>query len=127
MPFGDFTTSAESLGTSTTTSGTFIQKLRLTTPVVDAGDYRIGWNYTWSHSTTADDCVVQIEQDDTTQLYEMQAEPQDSNADQEYPAGGFAQVTLTSAVHTFDMDFRTSNAGDTARIAQARFEFWRVD
>lgn len=127
MAFGDFSTFAESLGQSTNDTLAFVQKVRLTTPVVDAGDYRIGWNFTWGNESAADDTIVEIDQDEGTILYRMQAEPKDSGTDQQYPGAGFAQVTLTAGVHTFDMDFATSDAGEEARIAQARLEFWRVD
>ena len=126
MAFGDFYTISESLGQSVNDTTSFVQKVRLTTPAVDAGDYRIGFTYTWGNESTGDDTVVQIEEDDTTVLYTMQAEPKDSGTDQQLPGGGFAQTTLTAGVHTFDMDFRTTDAGEEARIAQARLEFWSV-
>lgn len=126
MAFGEFATLAEDLTQSTTASTAFVQKLRLTTPAVDVGKYRIGFSWTWNNENTFDDTAVQIELDDTTQLYLMLAEPSDASLDQQRSAGGFAQVDLTAGVHTFDMDFRTSDAVSDARIAQARLEFWKV-
>ncbi len=127
MAFGDFYAVSESLGQSINDTLAFVQKVRLTTPAVDAGDYRIGWSFTWGNESTSDDTIVQIEEDDTTVLWTMQAEAKDGGTDQQAPAGGFAETTLTAGIHTFDMDFRTSDAGEEARIAQARLEFWKVD
>lgn len=127
MAFGQFAAFAEDLTESVNgTMSFFVQKLRLTTPSVDAGDYRIGWSYTWGNESTGDDTIVQIEEDDTTVLYTMQAEPQDSGTDQRRVGGGFAETTLSAGVHTFDMDFTTSDTGSDARIQQARMEFWKV-
>ena len=126
MAFGDFYTNAESLGQSSDGSGGFVQKVRLTTPAVSAGDYRIGWNYTWGQENTGDDFIAEIDQDDGTILYRHQQEPKDGGTDQQNAAGGFAQTTLTAGVHTFDLDFQTSDAGNDARIVQARLEFWSV-
>jgi len=124
--FGEFITFVEGLTQSTNNTTTYVQKLRLTTPILSAGDYRIGWSYTWGNGSIANSTLVQIEQDDTTQLYEMVAEPKDNTINQEAPGSGFAKVTLTAGTHTFDMDFKSSATTD-ARIAQARLEFWKVD
>lgn len=125
MAFGDFSTFTEDLTQSTSAITGFTQKLRLTTPAVTAGDYRIGWSFTWGNDSAANSTRVKIEEDDITSLWEMYTEPKDGGADQKIPADGLAQRTLTAGIHTFDMDFATT-AGGTARIEQARLEFWSV-
>lgn len=126
MAFGDFSTNAEDLGPTTNNVATPLLKVRLTTPSVPAGDYRIGWSYTWNLDSTANDFIAIIEEDDTTIIYTHRQEPQDAGSDQENAGGGFGNRTLTAGVHTFDLEFQPSVGGDTARIAQARLEFWSV-
>ncbi len=126
MAFGDFASSAEDLGLSTNNVATPVLKVRLTTPNVLAGDYRIGWSYVWSHSSTSGDFQAIIEEDDTTTIYTHRQEPKDGAATQEQPGGGFAQRTLAAGIHTFDIEFQPITGGQTARIAQARLEFWQV-
>ena len=125
MAFGEFAATAESLPLSTNDTTAYDQKVRLTTPTVDAGDYRVG--YSWTYGSDDRQVEVLVELDDTTELYRMLAEVVDKDLDQRYPASGFARVTLGAGVHTFDIDFRSSDDGRDARIAQARLEFWRVD
>lgn len=124
--FGDEFQKAESLALDTTTLDTFVSKLLLTTGIVPAGDYRIGWNFGWSHSATNRNYLSRMFQDGTTELWTHIARPVTSGADQIFRNSGFAIVTLTNAVHTFDLQFRASQAGDTARITEARSEIWRV-
>lgn len=127
MAFGENYSSAEDLTESINPSTTFVQKLRLTTTSVPAGDYLISWSYTWGNENTFDDTLVRIQQDDSTDLWNAREEPKDSGTDQRNASGGFAQVTLTAGVHTFDMDFATSDTNEDARIQQSRMMFWRVD
>lgn len=126
MAFGDFSTFAESLGQDENPTTTFVQKVRLTTPAVLAGDYRISWSYTWGLSSISNDFEAKIEQDDAIILYTHRQEPKDAATTQQQPGGGFAQVTLTAGIHTFDLDYRAVTGGTTSRIAQARLEFWSV-
>ena len=125
MAFGDFSIFAQDLAQSTNATTSFVQKLRLTTPAVTAGDYRIGWSFTWGNGSASSSTIVKIEEDDTTSLWQMQTEPKDAGTDQQIPGDGFAQRTLTAGIHTFDMDF-TTTAGGAGQIAQARLEFWGV-
>ena len=126
MAFGDFYTSAQSLGQSSNNTTTFVSKLQLTTPVVDAGNYRVGWNYTWGQADTSDNFLGRINQDSGTIIYNHVQEPKENDVNQQHPAAGFAEVTLTAGTHTFDIEFATDDAGDDARIAQARLDFWSV-
>lgn len=126
MPFGDFATDAESLGQSVNNVAAPLLKVRLTTPVIPAGEYRIGWSYTWGLSNTANDFQAIIEENDTTIIYTHRQEPKDAATTQQNPGGGFGNRTLIAGVHTFDLEFQPIVGGDEARIAQARIEFWSV-
>ena len=130
--FGRNYTYVEDLAESTTTLSDFQQKLRLTTPDIleDSNRFLINWSFTYFNETDeGGDIEVQIEQDDTTLLWnkvwDHTWEDESSDAGNRWPGSGFAEITLISGVHTFDMDFRNPGSG-TARIQQARMSFWRV-
>ena len=124
---GDFGTEyqkAESLGISSTTSTTYIEKLKLTTPSLPAGNYRIAWSYQISSDKQTTAVHVKIEHDDTTVVQET-GYAQENLEYQDH--SGFAEITLGAGVHDIDMDFRTdSGAGTGANIKDARLEIWRV-
>lgn len=113
-------------GSSTTSSTTFVQKVRLTTGSVAAGDYYIGWQYQWNMDSVQRDFKGQVDLDEGTLLMSHQQEAADAGADQLHYASGFAVVTLTAATHTVDIDFSVTNGGDVATIAQARLILYRV-
>lgn len=124
--FGTQAQDAENPTPASTTSTAFTQFLRITTPVVPAGRYRIGWYYNWRYASTANDFLARVQVDDTTTVMSQQQEPQDAGADQRYPVGGFAYVNLTNAAHTIDLDFASNLAGTAATMNNARLEIWRV-
>lgn len=127
VPFGAEYGDAESLAESTTTSISFIQKVRFTTPAaVPAGRYRVGWSYEWQYESAANDYLCQVQVDDTTTVMEQVTEPADPATDQWFPIGGFAYVDLTQGTHFVDLDYRAGNALYSAHIRRARLEFWRV-
>lgn len=108
---------------STTTSGTYQQKLRVTTASLPIGTYRIGWFYEWGKSTLTD-VAVRVQVNDTTTVLDGYEEAADGGADQYYPRGGFGYYT-GSGVLNLDLDYH-ANATGTARIRKARLEIWRV-
>jgi hypothetical protein len=108
---------------STTTSGTYQQKLRVTTPSLPAGTYRIGFYYEWGKSNLAD-FASRVQVNDTTTIMEGLEEAVDAGADQYFPRGGFGYYT-GSGVLNIDLDYHANGSG-TARIRRARLEIWRV-
>jgi len=124
--FGTQFQDASNASSQTQTGTTWAQYLRLTTPVVPAGRYRIGWSYNWRCNSGSSDFRGRIELDGTTTLMSHQQESQDAGADQLQPAAGFVYVNLTNAAHTFDLDLSGSAAGVAATIADGRLEIWRV-
>lgn len=116
--------SLDSSGTTSSTS--FVQRVRLTTGSVVAGDYYIGWGYQWNLDTLQRDFIGQVELDDTTVLMDHRQEPADAGSDQLHALAGFAIVTLTAAIHTVDIDFSVANGGDVATISNARLILYRV-
>ncbi len=126
LKFGTFATYAESLALSSVATTTPTQKLRLTTPNIPAGNYRIAWSYKWFMTDGANSFVGRLQLDDTTNLMNHFQEPQDVSTNQKHPEAGFAHVDLTAGVHTFDIDFNRSGGGGTVGIEQVRMEFWRM-
>lgn len=114
--------------TPASTSSTLpINYITLTTDVVPAGVYRLGFSYTWRHSSGTNDFIGEIVLDSTTNIIDHQQEPKDAGGDQRYLASGFVYLTFSSsASHTFDFNFYTSANLPTAFVFRAALEFWRV-
>ena len=110
---------------SSTSSTAWQQKARFTANGLPAGTYRVSWFYEWGYSNLTRDFQCQVQVDDTTTLASHREEAKDSGTDQQRPGSGFGFVTLTAGNHYVDVDYRASNAGDTARIRNTRIEFWR--
>lgn len=123
--FGSQYQSATSEGESSTTSATYVQKLRLTTASVPAGNYYIGWFF--EHAMSGDDKQFgyRLQVDDTTTFAEGILENKGQYSDSQWrPKSGFYVATLTAATHTVDIDYLA--VSDTAYIRRARIVVWRV-
>lgn len=124
--FGTEYQSAESLGISSTTSTTYVEKLKLTTGTVAAGDYKIEWGYEQSTDKASTPVAARVHVDDTTVCAENNY--QRAALGQFSPDSGFCVVTLTNAVHTVDIDHKTdSGAGTGSNIQSARILIFRVN
>lgn len=110
---------------SSTTSTTYQQKVRLTTPSLPSGKYRIGWYYEWRYDDDRSDFRGRVQINDTTTIMEHQQEPKDEGSNQWYPASGFGYVTQ-SGILNIDLDYCSDDWGDTSAIRRARLEIWRV-
>lgn len=115
---------AASEGESTNATTTPVQKLRLTTPTLPAGNYRIAWFYEWLRDDAANSFEARVQLDDATILATHLTE--NSDPTNWNPVSGFVQVALTNAVHTIDIDFWGETSTDTSYIRRARIEIWRV-
>ena len=117
-----------------TEDDSFQQALRLTTPDVPAGTYRIGWYYEWAADATNEDFIGRIQLDNSTTIAEHRQEPKDSGGsdssgsgtDQRHNASGFRHVQLTAGVHNFDLDYLGQDDDYEVTVYRCRFEFWRV-
>ena len=125
LAFGQHYQYASSEGESSTDQTAWQEKLKLTTPSLPAGDYRIGWYYTWWNEDRTLEFKGRVQIDDTTEIHYREAEPSDSVIAKS-PSGGFAKVTLEEGVHTIDLDYCTSNASTFAHISTARLEIFKV-
>ena len=122
LPYSEEPENVESLGLSSTTSTTFQQKVRLTSGNLPGGKYRIGWAYDWQLSSTTDSFLAQVQIDDLTVVMTHSEEPKKTTT--VYKVGGFAYITLTGGVHTFDLDYSSSKTSVSAKIQNARLELW---
>lgn len=123
--FGTEYNYAESLGLSTTTSGTFQNKLTLNASL-PAGTYHLEWCYGWGYSNTGTDFEGRIQVDAST-IDEHVQEPKDRGSDQIHRVSGFHRVTFGSAgSRSFTIDYRAGSGGNQARIQSARLAVWRV-
>jgi hypothetical protein len=125
--FGSEYNSAQSLNLSTAATNTLQTKVTLTSAVIPAGTYRVGWYFEWYHTDTNNDFRGVVIVDGATTLCNHQAEPQDGGNDQRHGVGGFGNITFgSSASHTILLQYARSGGGGTSGIANARLELWRV-
>lgn len=117
---------------TTTTSVIFTNKLRLTTPELPVGSYRIEWNYQWNYGGATTDFVANVSNNTTVDLYmEHRQEPKDTGGsgpggtDQRHQVSGFAVRTL-SGVNEIDINYSSGSNGVVAAIWNARLTIWRV-
>ena len=118
--FGSEYHSAEADSETSTTSSTFVQKLKLTTASLPLGKYRVGWTLTIDNNGS-DGGEAQIELNDTTVIG---LHGQDTSIDLFQGYGGFKELDAISGVQVIDIDFRALN-GETF-IKHVRIELWRI-
>lgn len=101
------------------------QKLRVTTPSLPAGTYRIGWHFEFAMDTVSYRGGVRGQINDSVTMFEVAEEFKDT--DNWNPGSGYYYHTLASpAVLNLDMDYKTYNASYAVGIRRARLEIWRV-
>lgn len=108
---------------STSTSGVWEQKLRLTTEVLPAGKYLVQWYMETKHSDSELGNYVEarVQVNDTLEIGYC-AWP--------FPAwddfGGFRTFDVTGGAQNIDLDFKVNGSG-TAYARRARLFLWRID
>lgn len=123
--FGSQFASGESLGTSSTGSATYVQKLRLTTPSIPAGDYYIAWSGAQSSDKNTTEVHFRVQIDDSTTCFEVGRSMPSSN--EFNPFSGFGKFTLGSGAHDIDLDHKTNTgSGVGSNVKSVRLVFWRV-
>jgi hypothetical protein len=113
---------AESEEIDSTTSLTYLEKLKLTTPSIPAGTYKLDWCCSVANSNGDRRVEVKIELNDTTIINELMKPKVDGT---DFTSlSGFKHISLTAGVHFIDMDYRA--LANTASIRRARIELSRV-
>ena len=121
--FGSELQWVEDLTTSSTTSASWQQKLRLTTTDLPSGDYILLYSAVIEGSLAATYVGVQLEQDDTTVLAESEVAPGPASA---LVFAGHVVRSPLSGIHTFDIDWKKASGGGQAYISGARLTLWRI-
>ena len=106
---------------SSTTNTTFVQKLRMSTPSLPLGKYRIGWQLEFKNNhRRGGEYRVQI--NDSTTI--AQAEGTDRTTRGFTTESGFYYASGVSGVQNIDIDFRAVRG--TSFVQAARLEIWRI-
>lgn len=108
-------------------------KVAMTTQIIPAGEYRIGWQYNWNHGTTLDVFEVRVTSDTVTihddpSGVSFRAEGTDNHAvvsDINKNSGFSYKHYEIDSSHEIELQIR-SNAGTAATCWNAALEFWRV-
>lgn len=124
--FGQEFQQEETSTAAQTASTTYAAYLTLTTPVLPAGTYRVGWSITARCTNVSYDMMVRVQVDNATTLDEYQLEPKDTGTDQRDIISGFGYIILTNDTHVVDLDLAVSSTLATAVAYRGRIEFWRV-
>ncbi len=114
---------------SSTTSPVYKQKLRLTTDVIPAGIYRIGYSFLWTGENNNHKYQFRIQINDTTDILNVVRTPGLSypkQSDVWNLISSFINITLTNSSHFIDIDFKNNN-NKTTYIKESSIEFWGVN
>ena len=106
---------AESPGSSETSSTSWQEKLSY--EVVEAGDYLVQWTFEMRGSSTSYHCRSQVVHN-STELANVQWEPEDNNPAYWLGGAGFRKLTLDPG-DTIAINWCSENAGGTAAIRYA--------
>jgi hypothetical protein len=121
--FGNNFQAAESLAESSTTSTSFVNKVSITTPTLEADTYLIAMSYNYQCRSTSYDFIGRLTVDGSEVLAHRQ-EFQDSGSDQWLVAGATLPVALSDGSHTINIDYAAQSTA--ASIKNARLSIWRA-
>ena len=122
--FGTQLTLVEDDTESTTSSSTFQQKSRLTTPDLPTGNYMLLYKAVVSGSANGTKGEVQIEQNDTAQIDLLTLISGSASGQQSF--SGFKVFLGLSGVNTFDIDYRKTGGSGSIAISRTRLIFFRI-
>jgi len=124
--FGDNYYFAKSAAISSTTGTSYLEKLKMITPFLTEGAYRVAWSYNWRYSSTSNSFYARVQLNDTETLSEFVSEPNGKDSDQSNIVYGFDMVNLSSGIHEFDVDFKSGRNNNTAYIWNVKIEMWEI-
>lgn len=119
---------AEDTSDRSTTSTTFQQLQRLTTPSLPAGTYCIEVHAIWKFSSTQNSIRFRCQVDNTTTLWGnefVEIEPKDGTSTQRHPLH-LSDYYTGSGVLDIDLDFSRVGVSGTADVYWTRITIWRV-
>lgn len=103
----------ESTAESSTTSTDYQMKLRLTTSMIEEGQYRITWSYNWKASKRKSSFQSKIEIDESTIVGEQTELAYDNKSYSQLISQGFVKINLSRGIHTIDLCYKRSDHGNT--------------
>ena len=106
---------------SVNSTTSFIEKLKLTTPSLPNGTYRISWSVEIKNSNAPSGGQFRVQLDDISLLGEGF---NDASLADFISQSGFSYQVALNGIHFIDIDF-TANKGTTT-IRRVRLEIWRV-
>ena len=106
---------------TSTTSGSYIQKTRMSLTDIPAGDYRIMWSSTIRASMNGKSVIFRIRVDNTTTIIE-----ENSTSNKYSSFTKFARITLSAGDHTIDVDYKREKPPAECFIKNVRLELRRV-
>jgi len=109
---------------SSTTSWLYVQKLRMTTPSLPIGTYRLGVTYSWTIDGGGN-FISRVQKNNSLTVFQHIEDPALNDREQILKWSSFIQLPL-SGINTFDLDYATEEQGPRAYISEARMELWRV-
>jgi len=131
--FGQHFQKAESVGVTTTTSTTFLNKLSHTTTNLPAGKYRVSISYGWNHNSVSNDFEARFLEDSVAFNEIHKQEPKDAagnfgstGTSQRYYTDRTFYRDLSAGPHTYDFEFRTDISGTASSVWEVVLEIWRV-
>ena len=114
----------ESEAISSTTSTTYQHKVTLSGTVATEGEHIVLWFYEWNYTNGNFYFEARVHFDNTTDLMNQFESP--ATVDSWAIVSGFKRLTLSPGIHTFDLEFASSQLGKTASMRKARLELWRL-
>lgn len=119
----------ESLSISSNDEDNFENKVTLNLPsTFVAGDYFIEVYYGWRHNSNYTDFEARVQLDTTnigTKTHRQ--EPQDSGSDQAFCTFRRFKKTMTSGVHTIELDYRSANDNNYSYIWDASITVTKIN
>lgn len=113
----------ESSVESSTTSTSYINKLRLITSSLYGGNYHIGWMYK-CRCSLSDKNIIRVNLDNTTILSEVQYLSKDNNNIQ---SSGFKNIKISSGIHIIDIDFHRKDSIGFVSISNTSLSLFKTD
>lgn len=121
--FGNFYTEVSNTHEDMTYQTNFVEKLRLITPTITNGNYRIIWRFNWSMSSTIDPFIASIKHDDV-EIVNFNNTTMIPYHDNNYM--DLQLIDLEGGSHTFTISWKSSNSDVAAIISNAKMEFLKI-
>jgi hypothetical protein len=115
---------------SSTTSETYQEKLQLSAVIDTTGTFMLEWYAEARQQTVGDAVECRVQEEDTTTHAECRYYTGDSGGTNWVgdfqPFAGHIRLDRDAGTYEFDIDYRSTDSGNTAEIRRARLTLWRM-